>query len=43
MLKYGLETNSHLDVSKIDSSTTRVVLNGKQYTAHIKANGEFTL
>lgn len=33
----------HLDVSKIASSTTRVVLNGEQYTAHIKANGEFTL
>ncbi|KAG2202222.1 hypothetical protein INT47_002141 [Mucor saturninus] len=30
------------DVSKIDSSTTRVVLNGNQYTAHIKVNGEFT-
>ncbi|KAI7888198.1 uncharacterized protein EV154DRAFT_321265 [Mucor mucedo] len=30
------------DVSKIDSSTTRVVLNGNQHTAHIKVNGEFT-
>ncbi|KAI9472217.1 MAG: hypothetical protein EXX96DRAFT_583287 [Benjaminiella poitrasii] len=29
------------DVTKFDSSTTRVVLNGMQYIAHIKANGEF--
>ncbi|KAI7905559.1 uncharacterized protein BX663DRAFT_468177 [Cokeromyces recurvatus] len=29
------------DVSKIDSSTTRISLNGMQYTTHIKANGEF--
>ncbi|KAI9364625.1 hypothetical protein BD770DRAFT_378576 [Pilaira anomala] len=31
------------DVTKIDTSTTRIVLNGAQYTAHIKANGEFAI
>ncbi|KAK4511288.1 uncharacterized protein ATC70_012503 [Mucor velutinosus] len=31
------------DVSKIDSSTTRIVLNGAQYTAHIQSNGEFNI
>ncbi|KAG2193312.1 hypothetical protein INT46_008522 [Mucor plumbeus] len=31
------------DVSRIDSSTTRIVLNGAQYTAHIKSNGEFNI
>ncbi|KAI8333493.1 hypothetical protein EDC96DRAFT_470063 [Choanephora cucurbitarum] len=30
------------DIAKIDSSTTRVVLNGAQYTAHIDAKGEFS-
>ncbi|KAI8367335.1 hypothetical protein BD560DRAFT_399926 [Blakeslea trispora] len=29
------------DIAKIDSSTTRAVLNGAQYTAHIDAKGEF--
>lgn len=32
-----------IDVSKIDTATTRVVLNGAQYAARIKANGEFNM
>jgi hypothetical protein len=35
--------NDILDVSEIDASTTRVVLNGAQYIAYIKSNGEFTM
>ncbi|KAI8080147.1 uncharacterized protein B0P05DRAFT_612229, partial [Gilbertella persicaria] len=31
-----------VDVSKIDSSTTRVALNGAQHIAHITSKGEFT-
>ncbi|GAA5798828.1 hypothetical protein EDC94DRAFT_627877 [Helicostylum pulchrum] len=31
------------DVSEIDTATTRVALNGAQYTARIKANGEFNI
>ncbi|KAI8639987.1 hypothetical protein BD408DRAFT_420464 [Parasitella parasitica] len=31
------------DVSKIDSSTTRIVLNGAQYITHIRSNGEFNI